>query len=248
MLGDGAEPPIQRPDTRGFSAPSERCARRWYFARKRRCRGLQAPGRDGAPRPRAGTMRLFSYVSIGVTARRRQLPCRELFQTKVETRTMSNGDGTKTTRILGSEARPKAAPAAQADTTQPPGPPAPPPVASDEYDPLVGWFVIQAGPGKGSFVPIYEGMNSVGRGRDQRVVLDFGDNRIVPAGHFFVTYEPKGRKFYLNHGSQTNLVYVNNSVVLAPIELHSGNVIELGATKLRLLPLCGPDFQWGDPQ
>ena len=50
--------------------------------------------------------------------------------------------------------------------------------ASFEQDPVVGWLVVVGGPGLGSFRPIYEGNNAVGRGSDQRIAIDFGDNSI----------------------------------------------------------------------
>lgn len=43
-------------------------------------------------------------------------------------------------------------------------------------------------------------MNSIGRASDERVALDFDDELISRKGHAIVTYDPKGRKFYIQHG------------------------------------------------
>ena len=45
-------------------------------------------------------------------------------------------------------------------------------------DPVVGWLVVVGGPGLGSYRPIYEGNNTVGRSATQRVPIDFGDDAI----------------------------------------------------------------------
>jgi hypothetical protein len=111
---------------------------------------------------------------------------------------------------------------------------------------VTGWLVAIGGPGKGAAVPVLEGMSSVGRDPSQRIPLTFGDDEISREGHFFVTYEPKKRTFHINHGAKTNLVYLNGEVVLGPKPLAEGDVIEVGKTKLRFVPFCGPGFSWDD--
>jgi hypothetical protein len=124
--------------------------------------------------------------------------------------------------------------------------PSPVKPAATSSEPVTGWLVAVAGPGRGRAVPIFEGMNSVGRDSGQRIPLNFGDGEISREGHFFVTYEPKKRTFHLSHGTKTNLVYLNTDVVLGPKLLTDGDVIEVGKTKLRFVPLCGPGFSWDD--
>jgi len=113
-----------------------------------------------------------------------------------------------------------------------------------EFDPVVGWLIVVEGPGRGVSLPIYEGMNSVGREAGQRITIDFGDGQISREGHFFVTYEPKKRNFYINHGAKSNLLYRNDEVVLGPELLGKGDTIKVGSTKLMFVPLCGADFTW----
>jgi len=116
-----------------------------------------------------------------------------------------------------------------------------PPVA-----PCVGWLVVTAGPGRGASLPLVAGMNSRGRGDDNALLLDFGDDTISRDPHAFVIYDDETRVFHLSHGGKTNLVRLNNSPVLTTETLGSGDMIRIGATTLRFVALCGPDFDWAD--
>ena len=73
--------------------------------------------------------------------------------------------------------------------------------ASAMDDPPVGWLVVIRGPGQGNFVAIGNGSNSVGRDEDDRIRIDFGDETISRRGHSTITYDPRGKKFYLQHGA-----------------------------------------------
>jgi hypothetical protein len=121
--------------------------------------------------------------------------------------------------------------------------------ASDEqYQPVTGWLVAVTGPGKGRARAVYEGTNPAGRDPSQQIPLDFGDTEISREKHFFVTYEPKKRSFHISVGEKRNLVYVNGEVVLSGTSatLSEGSEIEVGKTKLRFVPLCGPGFSWDE--
>ncbi|MCG5539349.1 FHA domain-containing protein [Halorhodospira sp. 9622] len=113
-------------------------------------------------------------------------------------------------------------------------------------DPVVGWLVVERGPGRGTARELGYGMNSIGRAKDERVSVDFGDHEISRHNHAVVTYDPRGRRFYVQHGDAKNLTYVNDSPVLQPVELAGGEQIALGDTVLRFVALCGPDFDWQD--
>lgn len=115
-------------------------------------------------------------------------------------------------------------------------------------DPVVGWLVIVDGPGKGKAMQLGYGQNAIGRGETARVKLNFGDNQISRGGHAVVTYDPRGRKFYLQHGGGTNLTYLNDEPVLAPAELPALSHINIGNTILRFVPLCGDVFDWQDTE
>jgi hypothetical protein len=115
-------------------------------------------------------------------------------------------------------------------------------------DPVVGWLAIVSGPGAGGFVRLGYGMNSIGRAEDQRCKLDFGDEKISRQTHASISYDPRGRKFYLLHGGGQNLTYIGETPVLQPAELSGGEFITLGDTMLRFVPLCGPSFDYQDLQ
>ena len=115
-------------------------------------------------------------------------------------------------------------------------------------DPVVGWLVIVEGPGKGRAVQLGYGSNSLGRGATDRVKLDFGDDQISRNGHAVVTYDPRGRKFYVQHGGGTNLTYLGDQPVLTPAELPPMGRIGIGNTVLRFVPFCGTEFDWQDSE
>jgi hypothetical protein len=113
-------------------------------------------------------------------------------------------------------------------------------------DPVVGWLVVVDGPGKGNYLKLGNGQNSIGRGNSERIKLDFGDDQISRSNHAMLTFDPRGGEFYIQQGSGTNLAYLNDSPVLAPTKLSSGNRITLGNTSLMFVPLCGENFSWDE--
>ena len=113
-------------------------------------------------------------------------------------------------------------------------------------DPPVGWLVVIFGPGQGNHLTLGYGQNSIGRGPQERVRVDFGDEEISRSQHAVLTYEPRGRKFYLQQGQGTNLVYLYDQPVLTPVELPPSADISIGGTILRFVPLCGQAFDWQD--
>ncbi|MDE0103523.1 MAG: FHA domain-containing protein [Bryobacterales bacterium] len=113
-------------------------------------------------------------------------------------------------------------------------------------DPVVGWLVVVDGPGTGASVQLGSGQNSLGRGAQARVRLNFGDPQISRATHATVTYDPKGNRFYIHQGTGANLTYLEGKPVLAPTPLPSGSEIVLGDTTLRFVALCDDGFNWTD--
>lgn len=114
----------------------------------------------------------------------------------------------------------------------------------DEYEPVVGWLVICDGCGKGRSFELGHGMNSIGRGSDQSVSLDFGDDLISRQNHAMVTYDLRGRRFFVQHGGGKNLTYLQEEPVLAPTDLPNLATIQIGRTSLKFVALCGADFHW----
>jgi hypothetical protein len=115
---------------------------------------------------------------------------------------------------------------------------------SGRFDPVVGWLVIIDGPGRGTSLPIYYGQNSIGRGSEQRVVIDFGDQRISRDSHAYVIYDDQQRKFYVRDNGKSNLVRHRGNVVMAPTEIADRDELRIGDTTLMFIALCNTSFDW----
>jgi hypothetical protein len=108
----------------------------------------------------------------------------------------------------------------------------------------VGWLVIVEGPGVGHAFSIFTGASMIGRGEDQVIRLDFGDNSISRHNHAAIAYDEEQNKFYIGHGGKSNIIRHNARPVLSTEELHHADLIRIGETTLRFVALCGSDFQW----
>ncbi len=127
----------------------------------------------------------------------------------------------------------------------PPVPPPPPPVPAKAMTPPAGWLVGVGGPVKGKTYVVRENRNFVGCSPDMDVVLP-DDGMISFGRQAVIVYDPRQRAFYAQPGDSHELCYVNDQVVLGTVPLNSGDVIEIGSSKLSLLPLCGEQFGWDE--
>ena len=122
-------------------------------------------------------------------------------------------------------------------------------VAKTEFhqDPVVGWLVVVGGPGLGAFRPIYEGNNSLGRARTQRIAIDFGDDTISSEEQAYIRYDGVDRSFlFVPNMSKTNVVSINSKKPTAAVALSAMDVITMGRTQLAFIPFCGEDFDWSE--
>jgi hypothetical protein len=116
-----------------------------------------------------------------------------------------------------------------------------------EQDPVVGWLVVVGGPGLGSYRPIYEGNNAVGRAPTQRIAIDFGDNTISSEEQAYIRYDSMDRSFlFVPNLAKTNVVAVNNKKPTGAIKLELMDVITMGRTQLAFVPFCGEEFDWSE--
>jgi hypothetical protein len=113
---------------------------------------------------------------------------------------------------------------------------------------VTGWIVIVEGPGAGTSLKLGYGSNTIGRGESNRVSVDFGDSSISRENHAVLTYDGRGRKFYIQHGGGVNLTYLGEDPVLSPAELKPMHRFTLGDTEFVFVPFCGPDFDWADSE
>ena len=117
-------------------------------------------------------------------------------------------------------------------------------VNSGDTQPLVAWFVVVEGKGKGSDIRIIAGQNSIGRDKSNMVCIDFGDTTISREKHAFIIYDNKHKKFMFKSGEGQNISYLNEEGVYSPMPIKDGDTVEIGETKLRFVQLCDDSFQW----
>lgn len=108
----------------------------------------------------------------------------------------------------------------------------------------VGWIVVVKGPGLGASFTLFNGVSQIGRGDEQAVRLDFGDNSISRENHAAIAYDSEQRTFFLGHGGKANIVRLNDRPVLSTEELSNADIIRIGETSLRFIALCGAGFDW----
>ena len=116
-----------------------------------------------------------------------------------------------------------------------------------EQDPVVGFLVVVGGPGLGSFRPIFEGNNTIGRAAENRIPLDFGDDTISAEEQAYLRYDSNDRSFlFVPNLAKTNVVSVNDKRPTGAVELKAMDVIVLGCTQVAFVPFCGADFDWSE--
>lgn len=110
-------------------------------------------------------------------------------------------------------------------------------------EPVVGWLVCISGPDRGKDYRLHTEKNFLGRSPRMDVVIE-NDPHVSREKHGVVVYDPKKKVFWVLPGEAAGLVYLNGEMVNAPAPLARGDTIELGYTKLMLVPLCGDQFDW----
>lgn len=110
----------------------------------------------------------------------------------------------------------------------------------------VGWVLVVSGPGRGECFALENGMSQIGRGEDQTVQLDFGDNTISRQNHAAIVYDPETHIFMLGHGGKKNIVRLNGTPVISNEKLTTNDEIKIGETKMRFIALCTEEFNWVD--
>ena len=116
-----------------------------------------------------------------------------------------------------------------------------------KQDPVVGWVVVVGGPGIGSYRPIFEGNNTIGRSKSNRVAIDFGDDTISAEERAYIRYDSADRSFlFVPNMAKTNVVSVNDKRPATAVPLQSMDVITMGRTQMVFVAFCGADFDWGE--
>jgi hypothetical protein len=108
----------------------------------------------------------------------------------------------------------------------------------------VGWLVVVEGPGLGTPFALHEGVARIGRGDDQTICLNFGDNAISRENHLSIAFDTEQSAFFIGQSGRSNIVRLNKRPLLSTEKVTNGDQIRVGETTLRLVTLCGDDFTW----
>lgn len=112
-------------------------------------------------------------------------------------------------------------------------------------EPVVGWLVCVSGPDRGRDFRLHAEKNYIGRSPAMDIVIQ-NDNSVSRDKHGVVVFDPRRRSFWTLPGDAAGLVYLNGEVVYSPTQMNPDDILELGATKLLLVPFCGEKFSWDE--
>jgi hypothetical protein len=106
-----------------------------------------------------------------------------------------------------------------------------------------GWLVCLEGAKRGEDFKICGEKNTIGRGSRNDIKLDF-DNSISKGVNAIIAYDVRNNKFFIFLGESKNNIYVNNQLLMTPVELKDYDIIEIGSTKMLFRSLCNEIFTW----
>lgn len=109
--------------------------------------------------------------------------------------------------------------------------------------PTVGWLVCTKGRFYGQDFRLKSGRNFIGRNAEMDVCLA-GENTVSRERHATIIHEPRQNIFIAQPGDSRELFYVNDNVVLSPVQLKKNDVLQLGEVRLMLIPCCDSAFNW----
>ncbi|MBQ8502752.1 MAG: FHA domain-containing protein [Clostridia bacterium] len=110
-------------------------------------------------------------------------------------------------------------------------------------EPVVGWLVCVEGNHLGEDFKLKAGKNFIGRTGGMDICLS-GDQSVSREQHCAVLYDPRNNFFLVQPGSSRELSYLNDSVILNPVELKPYDAISVGESKLLFVPFCNDKFIW----
>lgn len=110
-------------------------------------------------------------------------------------------------------------------------------------DPVVGWLVCLQGPDRGRDFRLHAEKNFIGRSPGMDICIP-GDETISREKHGVIIFDPKKQVFWLLPGDASGLVYLNGEIVHSPAQMKRDDVVEVGQTKLVLIPFCGEQYSW----
>jgi hypothetical protein len=115
--------------------------------------------------------------------------------------------------------------------------------AGIKTEPVAGWLVCLEGPDRGRDYRLHMEKNFIGRAQNMDVVLD-GDSTVSREKHAVVIFDPRKKIFWAVPGEASGLVYLNGDIVNSPVQMKADDILEVGQTKLALIPFCGDRYSW----
>jgi hypothetical protein len=110
-------------------------------------------------------------------------------------------------------------------------------------EPVAGWLVCLEGPDRGRDYRLHMEKNFIGRAPNMDVVLD-GDSTVSREKHAIVIFDPRKKVFWALPGEASGLVYLNGDIVNSPVQMKADDILEVGQTRLALIPFCGDRYSW----
>lgn len=114
---------------------------------------------------------------------------------------------------------------------------------SAQIVPVVGWLVAIEGPETGQDFRLHSEKNFLGRDASMDVALS-RDEAVSRNKHATVVFEPQKRQFWLLPGDESGLVYLNGEGTYVPVKLNPNDIIQVGHSKLILVPFVSDAFSW----
>ena len=111
-----------------------------------------------------------------------------------------------------------------------------------QFSPVVGWLVCTDGAERGKDYRLRPGINTVGRGDDNDVVIK-GDDTISRTEHVHLEYDSEENSFYLLRKKNPE-VRLDGKKIREPKLLTGAEIIQLGETVFRFVPFCSESFKW----
>ena len=122
-------------------------------------------------------------------------------------------------------------------------------IALDETEagiaPVRGWLVAVDGDKTGMSFNIHGEQNSVGRGHRFDINLNF-DKAVSSDGNAVIAYDSQNRKFFISPilGKGKNNIYLNDSILLMPMELKDYDKIKFGTSTYVFRSFCNEEFTY----
>lgn len=107
---------------------------------------------------------------------------------------------------------------------------------------VAGWLVCTAGPERGRQYSLYHGFNRIGRGKRNDICLS-GDPKVSREPQCAVVYENKKNLFYAVPESGA-IAYLNQKLLDQAVEIHTGDVVQVGETELTFVAFCEGERRW----